>query len=128
MADGIVRVFDGFVYRDGARREKDMTQRPEHDVSPNPREAGLPTWRDLEAAVRQGKKGQKIDLGLLDPAMLGCFQDENGHVSIVPVDAEGNMDMMRLAEWAATWGTDSPHPFTRIVMDAIVERNVRRRS
>jgi len=123
MADNIVRVFAGFVYRDGARREKDMTPRPDHDVSPNLQEAGISTWRDLEAAIRPGKKGQK-----LDPAVLGCFQDENGHVSIVPIDADGNLDLMKLADWAATWGLAPPHPFTKLVMDAIVERNLRRRS
>jgi hypothetical protein len=124
----LTRVYDGFVYRDGARREKDMTPRPDQDVSPNVQQAGLSTWRDLEAAIRPGKKGQKIDLAMLDPGVLGCFQDENRHVSIVPIDADGNMDMMKLREWAATWGLAPAHPFTRMVMDAIVERNIRRRS
>jgi len=122
------RVYDGFVYRSGARREKDMTPRPVGDVSLNLHEAGLSTWCNLDAAIRPGKKGQKIDLALLDTAMLGCFKDENGHVAIVPVDADGNLDMMKLAEWAAAWGVDPPHPLTTMVLDAIVERNVRRRS
>lgn len=127
MTDNIIRVQSGYVYRNGSRRSKDMTPRPDHDVSPNLQEAGLSTWRELEAAIKPGGKGQKIDLARLDPALLGCFQDENGHVSIVPVDANGNMDRMKLAEWAATWASDQPHPFTTMVLDAVVERNVRRR-
>ena len=105
-----------------------MTPRPDHDVSPDLREAGLSTGRDLEAAIKPGGKGQKIDLALLDPALLGCFQDQNGHVSIVPIDADGNMDMMKLADWAATWSSNEVHPLTTMVMDAIVEKNVKRRS
>jgi hypothetical protein len=128
MADDIIRVRDGFAYRNGARRQKDMTPRPDHDVSADLQEAGLSTWRDLEAAIKPGGKGQKIDLTLLDPALLGCFQDQNGHVSIVPIDVEGNMDMMKLAEWAKTWGSEDVHPLTTMVMDAIVEKNVKRRS
>jgi hypothetical protein len=64
----------------------------------------------------------------LDPADLGCFEDENGHVAIVPVDADGKLDMMKLAEWAATRGSVTPHPLTTMVVKAIVEQNVRRMS
>lgn len=128
MADDIVRVREGFVYRNGSRRQKDMTPRPEHDISANLQEAGLSTWRDLEAAIKPVGKGQKIDLAMLDPALLGCFQDQNGHVSIVPIDANGNMDMIKLTEWAKTWSSNAMHPLTTMVMDAIVEKNVKRRS
>lgn len=124
--DTLVRVYDGFVYRNGSRREKDMTPRPGDDVSPNVQEAGLSTWRNLEAGIKPGGKRQKIDLAKLDPLLLGCFEDEHGHVSIVPVDADGTMDMMKLREWAATFGSDAAHPLTNMVMEAIVERNVRR--
>lgn len=103
-----------------------MTPRPEDDVSTNLEEAGLSTWRDLEAAIPAGGKGQKIDLAKLDSTRLGCFQDEHGHVSIVPVNQAGDLDMIKLAEWAATRGSSLLHPFTAIVVKAIVERDVRR--
>jgi hypothetical protein len=90
--------------------------------------AGLSTWRAFETAVSIGGKGQKIDVAKLDPTLLGCFQDEHGHVSIVPVDANGNLDMMKLTEWAATRGSVNPHSFTTMVVKAIVERNIRRPS
>ncbi len=126
--DETVRVFDGVVYRSGKRRHQDMTPRPDRDVSPNLSEAGLSTWRDLESAIQIDRKGVMIDIAKLDPNLLGCFQDELGHVSIVPVDAEGKPDMMTLAEWAATKEKDVPHALTVMVLEAIVERNVRRPS
>ena len=126
MADNTIRVQDGFVYRKGSDTDLAMTPRPDDDVSADLQQAGLSTWRDLEAAIPPGKKGQKIDLAKLDQALLGCFQDEQGHVSIVPVDAGGNLDMMKLAEWAATRGSGAPHPLTMMVVKAIVEPNVRR--
>lgn len=126
MADKIVRVQDGIVYRSGSPTDLTMTPRPDDDVSSDLQEAGLSTWRTLEAAVKVRKRGQKIDLAKLDPAVLGCFEDENGHVAIVPVDTDGKLDMMKLAEWAATRGSVTPHPFTTMVMMAIVEQNVRR--
>ena len=128
MADNIVRVADGFVYRSGAPTDLTMTPRPDDDVSADFQKAGLSAWRSLEAAVKIGKRAQKIDLARLDPAVLACFQDERGHVSIVPIDQAGNLDMIRLTEWAATRGSPTPHPFTIMVVKAIVEPNVRRMS
>src|SRR5882672_2851977 len=99
MPDNIVRVQDGIVYRNGSPTDLTMTPRPDNDVSSDLQEAGLSTWRTLEAAVKVGKRGQRIDLAKLDPVVLGCFEDENGHVSIVPVGADGKLDMIKLAEW-----------------------------
>ena len=127
MPDNIVRVLDGFVYRSGSAREKDMTPRPGRDVSRDLGEAGLSTWRNLEAAVKPNGKAQKIDLGKLDYLLLGCFEDGNGHVSIVPVDAAGNLDMMKLEEWAASLATGEAHPLSQMVIAAIVDTNIKRR-
>ncbi len=78
--DETVRVFDGIVYRSGKRRQQDMTPRPDRDVSANLSEAGLSTWRDLEAAIQGNQKGVMTDIARLDPNVLGCYQDELGHV------------------------------------------------
>ena len=120
-----VVVKSGFVYRSGSRTDLTMTPRPK-DVSADLQEAGLSVWRDLEAAINLDGKAQKIDLSKLDPSILGCFQDQHGHVSIVPLDADGKLDMIKLAEWAATRDSAAPHPFTKMIIDAVVERNVRR--
>ncbi len=125
MAGDIVRVFDGFVYRNGSRSDRNMTPRS-GDVSSDLRDAGLSTWRELDAAVEPGGKGQKIDLALLDSLVLGCYEDEDGHVAIVPVDAAGTLDMMKLAEWAATRDASVPHPLTTMIVSAIVDDNIRR--
>ncbi len=127
MSD-LTRVHDGYVYRGGSTRDKDMTPRPGRDVSSNLQDAGLSTWRDLESAVKPGGKAQKIDLAKLDHGLLGCFQDENGHVSLVPVDAEGNLDMMKLTEWAGSVAAGVSHPLTQMVLRAIAEPNVKRRA
>jgi len=126
MPGNLTRVLDGFVYRSGSPTDLTMTPRADDDVSPDIREAGLSTWRTLEAAVKPGKRGQKIDLTQLDPTVLGCFEDEHGHVSIVPIDGVGDLDMMKLKEWAATRNSATPHSFTNMVLKAIVEQNVRR--
>ena len=126
MAGAIIRVHDGFAYRSGSPSDLAMTPRPDQDVSSDLSDAGLSTWRALEAAVNVGKRAQKIDLTKLDASVLGCFEDEAGHVSIVPIDEAGNLDMMKLTEWAATRGTAAPHPLTTMVVNAIVEQNVRR--
>ena len=123
----VTRVYEGFVYRSGSKSDANMTPRPEDDVSPDLHEAGLSTWRALESAIKKPKgTAQKIDLARLDSAILGCFQDEYGHVSIVPIDQNGQLDMIVLAEWAATRDTQTLHPLTQLVLDAVVEVNVRR--
>lgn len=124
----LTRVHDGFVYRSGGPTDLTMTPRPDDDVSSDLQKAGLSTWRTLEAAVKVGKRAQKIDLEKLDPAALACFQDAHGHVSIVPIDHAGNLDMIELTEWAATGGSVTLHRLTSVVVKAIVEANVRRSS
>lgn len=126
MADKIVRVQDGFVFRNGGKSDDNLTPRPEDDVSTDLREAGVSTWRKLESAIAPGRKGIKIDVAKIDPAALGCFEDEEGHVSIVPVDPAGQLDRMKLAEWAATRGSGSIHPLTQMLLGAVDNHKVRR--
>lgn len=125
MAGNVVRVYEGFVYRNGSRSDRNMTPRS-GDVSSDLRDAGLSTWRELAGAIEPGGKGQKIDLALLDSSVIGCYQDEDGHVAIVPVEAAGMLDMMKLAEWASARNTSAPHPLTTMIVNAIVDDNVRR--
>jgi hypothetical protein len=63
---------------------------------------------------------------LLDSKVLGCFQGDDGHVSIVPVNPAGELDMIKLEEWAATRGSATPHSLTILVLKAIVEHDIRR--
>jgi hypothetical protein len=45
-----------------------------------------------------------------------------GHGVITPVDASGKVDQAALDEWASCRNsqTDTPHPLTQLVLDAIV--------
>lgn len=126
MDDSCVRVYDGFVYRSGGKSDDNLTPRPDDDVSFNVADAGVSTWRKLEDAIRPGMKGIRIDLARIDATAFGCYEDKQGHVSIVPVDATGQLDMMKLAEWAAARGTGSVHPLTQVLLAAVVDHKVRR--
>ena len=89
----------------------------------------------LEAALAdKNKKAQKLDLSRVR-APLKYFPDdpeeegaEEGHGVIAPVDADGGVDQAALDEWASHRETqgDTPHRLTQLVIDAIVESDVRR--
>jgi hypothetical protein len=57
--------------------------------------------------------------GVADDPRLGGVE---AHVSIVPVDGSGNVDYLRLQDWAASRGTGIIHPFTEQVRGAIVQQ------
>ncbi|MDQ1746533.1 MAG: hypothetical protein QOD07_796 [Frankiaceae bacterium] len=95
-----------YVYRSGSNTDRNMTPRPGKDLS------GLSTFDNLDA-FPSGTKVQKIDVSAL--TTLDAVPDgDNGHVSITSGDPESD------AEWAATRGTDSVHPLTSQVQDAVV--------
>ena len=77
-----------------------------------------------------GKRELAIDLSRLKPPLRGIADDAAlggtaGHVSIVPVDENGRVAKELLEEWAASRDQDEPHPFTQIILDAIVPENER---
>ena len=116
----------GFVYRRGSLTAKQFTPR-EQDAQAGPGTApGISTARTLEAGV----KGQKIDHARLPPG-LRAFEDDlgeggtDGHVAIVPVDEGGAIDRRRLDEWVASREAENEHELTRLLMEAVVEKNVR---
>jgi hypothetical protein len=76
-------------------------------------------------------RAQVIDLALLKPPLQGIPDDPGaggtpGHVSIVPVDDSGTVDQQLLDEWAS-WRAqhNTVHPLTQIVLDAIVQQDVK---
>jgi hypothetical protein len=120
------------VFRSGSHRDDNFTPRPGIDTEERPATApGLSTFTTLEQAVQPGEKAQAIDLERLLVPLRGIPDDAEqggtpGHVSITPVDSLGAVDQQRLQEWAAYRRTGRQHPFTRIVLEAIVELDVRR--
>jgi hypothetical protein len=101
---------NGLVYRGGSKTPQNLTPRPGIDRT------GLSTFNDLGKAVKPGGKAQVIDVSHLDPS-LQAVRDlfPPGHVSIRPVDPT------LMVEWASTRGTGTIHPFTQMVIDAIVD-------
>ena len=99
------------VYRGGSRTPYNLTPRPGSDMTGDKR--GLSTFDTLEKATPPGGKAQAIDTSKL--TCLGAHCSPDGHVALRPgTQAE-------LEAWGATKGTDSVHPYTQEVLDAIVE-------
>jgi hypothetical protein len=79
-------------------------------------------------------KAQRIDLSKLRlplkyfPDDLSVQGGRPGHGVIAPVDEAGRVDDAALEEWASSRATqgDTPHRLTQIVIDAIVDTDVRR--
>jgi hypothetical protein len=126
------RLTQGLVYRRGSRSATNFTPRAGVDTrGRRGQAAGLSTFEPFE--LGSGEKAQVIDLGLL-PSSLQAFADDPGeggtagHVSIVPVDAGGNIDQTLLDEWAAARETGQTHPLTAAVQEAVIEVRTRRKS
>lgn len=112
----------GVVFRLGSRSLNNLTPKPK-DLAGQPglREPGLSTLEHLAAK----EKGIKIDLALLrlplqafadDPSAVG----RPGHVSIAPIDDSGKVDLRQLREWVDSRQRNFDHPFTQIVLDAVL--------
>ncbi len=124
------------VFRGGSRTNQALTPRPSADtVAPPGLTPGLSVEDALEAAADHAKKkAQKLDVSKLK-LPLAYFPDNpeveggrSGHGVIVPVDDEGRVDLVALQEWASCRLSqgDTPHPLTQLIIDAIVESDVRR--
>lgn len=112
----------GVVYRLGSRSLKNLTPKlKDMEGQPGLRRPGLSTLEHL----REDEAGVAIDLARLNHP-LRAFPDDPrargrpGHVSITPVDESGEVDLARLREWVDSRESDSDHPFTRILLDAVL--------
>ena len=117
------------VFRRGRLNEKTCTPRPVIDTVGRPGQApGLSAFENL--SLRRGEVAQVIDVTMLQHPL--CAIPDNvaeggtpGHVSIVPNNVAGEVNLQLLDEWTATRGQAPPHALTRNVMSAIVQSNVR---
>jgi hypothetical protein len=115
----------GIVYRLGSATPDNCTPR-QKDLEGKPGQApGLSTFETLE--LKPGQKAQVIDLkrivGALRP-MPDKPELEGGvaeHITLAPFDETGNVDLVKLQEWAATRGTGCVHEFTKAIRDAIID-------
>lgn len=120
------------VYRSGARTSDNFTPRLGKDtVAQAGKPPGLSTFNTLVALhLPSGGKAQKLDLELLKPPLQWFLDDPTqggnpGHVAITPATPGGDVDQPRLEEWAACRRTETLHPFTQIVLDCIMETDMR---
>lgn len=117
---GVIQITTGFIYRNGSRTVDRFTPRDKDTKAIGGKVAGLSAFDTEEAAFRLGgNKVQQIDVALLPP-ILGAFRDDSGHVSIVPIDASGTIDVAALEEWASFRGTGQTHSLTAFLLQAVV--------
>jgi hypothetical protein len=133
------QVTDGgtnFVFRGGSRTNEGLTPRPVADTTPSAGQLpGLSVEDQLSDALGdRNRKAQKLDVSKLKPPLAYIADDpatggRSGHGVITPVDAAtGQVDIAALEEWASQRASqqDTPHPLTQLVIDAIVESDLRR--
>lgn len=117
----------GFVYRRGSLTARTFTPRKATDTTARTGASpGLSTWETLEAGI----KGQRIDLSRLRPPLAAFADDpaeggDAGHVAIAPVDESGAIDQQMLESWAACRDQEDEHPLTTILLEAVVEKNLK---
>jgi hypothetical protein len=115
------------VYRYGNLTSANFTPREKDTVPGAGQTPGLSTW---EMPPAGGIKAQKLDLRLLGPP-LRAFPDKPheggfpGHVAIAPVDDSGELDTRALEDWAASRGGEQIHPLTQLMLDAVIQLNVK---
>lgn len=103
-----------------------MTPRPDKDTKGA--EGVMPGLSmSLNAdGVEPGKPYQMIDVSKL-PLNLACFDDDprlpggrDGHATIAPVDANGNIDLEELRRWSATRDNETADSLTQSILNAVV--------
>jgi hypothetical protein len=100
---------EGIVYRGGSATISNLTPRLGIDTT------GLSTFKALEQAVGPGGKAQVIDIVRLKTLVAYLDDVPPGHVSIRP------KDLSEIAQWAASRSSTIAHPYTKEIMDAIID-------
>lgn len=119
------------VYRSGSASDGNLTPRFDRDTTGRPGQTpGLSVFESLERAASPGAKVQVIDLDLLQPPLRGFPDDVNlggseGHVAIAPATEGGEVDLVRLVEWAESRNIGPVHEFTELVKRAVVRAETR---
>jgi hypothetical protein len=115
------------IYIWGNLTSDNFTPRPGKDTVGRP---GQQPGLSASAAPRPGRKAQGIDIDKLKPPLKAIPDDTNlggtpGHFAITPVAETGAVDVQQLEAWALSRNTGQTHEFTQIVLDAVVELNVK---
>jgi hypothetical protein len=83
--------------------------------------------------IPPGRKAQGVDTDKLKPPLRAIPDDPTqggtqGHFAIAPVDETSEVDVQQLEAWALSRRTGQTHAFTQILLDAVVEPNVKGRT
>jgi hypothetical protein len=115
------------VYIWGNLTADNFTPRPGKDTVAGP---GQQPGLSASEIIPPGKKAQGIESERLKPPLRAIPDDiaqggTAGHYSIAPIDENGHVDPKKLEEWASARGSGETHDLTQIVLDAVVEPNVK---
>ena len=115
------------VYIWGNLTSDNFTPRPGKDTIGRPgQKAGL----SASGAIPPGRKAQAVDTDKLKAPLTAIPDDTtqggtSGHFAIAPVDANGEVDVQQLESWAASRGTGRVHELTQLLLDVVVEPNLK---
>jgi hypothetical protein len=115
------------VYIWGNLTADNFTPRPGRDTVGQPGQLpGLSAWD----SILPGKKAQGIDTEKIKPPLKAIADNveqggEAGHFAIVPIDQDGEVDADLLEAWSKLRETGHMHELTQILLDAVVEPNVK---
>jgi hypothetical protein len=115
------------VYIWGNLTADNFTPRPGKDTVGRPGQAaGL----SASEKIPPGRKAQGIDIAKLRSPLRAIPDDTlhggtPGHFAIAPADERGEVDLNQLESWAQSRGSGETHEFTQILLDAVVQPNVR---
>jgi hypothetical protein len=115
------------VYIWGNLTADNFTPRPGKDTVGRP---GQPPGLSASDMIPAGRKAQGIDTDKLKPPLKAIPDDpqqggDPGHLAIAPVDDQGAVDIQQLDAWARSRGTGQTHDLTQMLLDAVVEPNVK---
>jgi hypothetical protein len=115
------------VYIWGNLTSDNFTPRSGKDTVGKPgQQAGL----SASEAIPPGRKAQGINVDKLKLPLKAVPDDPTqggtpGHFAIAPVDEKGEVDVKQLEAWARSRGSGQTHEFTQLLLDAVVEPNVK---
>lgn len=115
------------IYKWGNLTSDNFTPRLEKDLIGR---AGQKPGLSTSEIAPSNRKSQGIALDQILPPLMAFPDDPNeggtpGHVAISPVNEAGEIDIEKLKEWASSRNSDHIHPFTQILLDAVIESNVK---
>jgi hypothetical protein len=115
------------VYIWGNKTPDNFTPRPHKDTIGRP---GQYPGLSATTTIPPGRKAQGIDVDKLMPPLRAWTDDPEqggtaGHYSIAPADDRGEVNIEMLTEWAMTRNTGQIHVLTQMLLDAVVEHNVK---